>query len=252
VDASRPATPDEEGQAIARALSWTRFRVGYDGITLVVNPRNTWAKSLTVAQLRSLWQPDSKIKTWKDLDPSWPDQAIVLYSPDNNSGTFDFFTEEIVGKQGSQRDDVQQSSDDNTLVSGVAGDEGALGYFGYACYAANKDKLRALAVQNGDKAKPVLPSPETILDKSYAPLSRPLFLYVKNASVKRAGVAKFLAYYLANIDELARKGGYNPPTAEDKEGNEVLLTALQGAAGPPASSSTSPASSSTSPAREKD
>ena len=123
--------------------------VGYDGITLVVHPKNDFVKSLTVEQLKAIWAPGSKASTWKDVDPAWPDRKIILYSPDNDSGTFEFFTQAIVGKDKEQRDDVQQSADDNTLVIGVAGDRDGLGYFGYAYFAANKDKLRAVAVQNG-------------------------------------------------------------------------------------------------------
>ena len=148
VDASRPAKPDEEAKAKAQGIDWTRFLVGYDGITVVVNPKNDFVKALTVAQLKALWEPESKVKTWKDLDPSWPDRKIVLYCPDNDSGTFEFFTEAIVGKARSQREDVQASSDDNILVKGVAGDRDGLGYFGYAYYAANKDKLRAVPIKD--------------------------------------------------------------------------------------------------------
>ncbi|HMB08694.1 MAG TPA: PstS family phosphate ABC transporter substrate-binding protein, partial [Isosphaeraceae bacterium] len=174
VDASRPAKPDEESKAKAQGIEWTRFLVGYDGITVVINPKNDFVKSLTVAQLKAIWEPNSRIKTWKDVDPSWPDRKIVLYCPDKDSGTFEFFTEAIVGKARSQREDVQASSDDNTLVSGVAGDVDGLGYFGYSYFVQNKDKLKDVPVQNGPDAKPVRPIPETILSKTYAPLSRPL------------------------------------------------------------------------------
>ena len=149
VDASRAAKPDEEAKAKEQGIDWTRFLVGYDGITLVVNPKNDFVKSLTVDQLKAIWEPGSKVKTWKDVDASWPDRKIIFYSPDNDSGTFEFFTEAITGKPKSQRDDVQQSADDNTLVNGVAGDPDGLGYFGYAYYAANRDKLRALGVAKG-------------------------------------------------------------------------------------------------------
>ena len=224
VDASRPAKPDEEAKAKAQGIEWTRFVVGYDGITLVVNPKNDFVKSLTVEQLKAIWEPASKIKTWKDLNAAWPDRPIVLYSPDNDSGTFEFFTEAIVGKAKSQREGVQQSSSDNTLVLGVSGDQDGLGYFGYSYYASNRDKLRALAVQNGPDVKPVLPSPETIADKSYMPLSRPLFIYVKNSAARRPEVAKFVKFYVEKIDELSAKGGYNPPTAEDKLSNQAALS----------------------------
>ena len=145
VDASRDAKPEEAAKAKAQGIEWTRFLVGYDGITLVTNPKNEFAKSLTTAKLKAIWSPESAVKTWKDVDPTWPDRSIALYSPDNDSGTFEYFTEAIVGKKKSQREDVQQNSDDNILVNGVAGDPDGLGYFGYAYFASNQDKLRALA-----------------------------------------------------------------------------------------------------------
>ena len=177
-------------------------------------------------QLKAIWEPSSKVKTWKDVDPSWPARPIVFYSPDNDSGTFDFFTEAITGKQKAQRDDVQQNSDDNSLVKGVAGDPDGIGYFGYAYYAANKDKLRAVGVKNGKDAPVILPSPATIADKSYAPLSRPLFIYVKNSAARRPEVADFLKYYLDHIEELSVKAGYDAPTAEDKAANQASLAHL--------------------------
>ncbi len=225
VDASRPAKADEEAEAKKNGLDWTRFLVGYDGITLVVNPKNDFVKSLTVEQLKKIWEPDSEVKTWKDVNPSWPDRTIKLYSPDKDSGTFDFFTEVIVGKAKSQRGDVQASSDDNILVKGVAGDEDGLGYFGFAYYVANKDKLRAVAVQDGPDAKPVLPSQGTILDKSYVPLSRPLYIYVKNSSLKRPEVYAFVKYYLDNVATLAEKAGYVAPHDDDKAANQKALPA---------------------------
>ncbi len=234
VDASRTAKPDEESKAKAQGIEWTRFLVGYDGITVAVNPKNTFVESLSVDQLKKLWQPGSSVKTWKDLDPSWPDRKVILYSPDNDSGTFEFFTEAIVGKAKSQRDGVQQSADDNTLVNGVANDDDGIGYFGYAYYAANKERLKAVAVQNGADARPLLPSPETIANKSYAPLSRPLFIYVKNSAARRPEVKQFLSYYLDNIEKLAVKGGYDPPTPEEAKANGEILSKLYGGAGPAA------------------
>jgi len=226
VDASRAAKPGEESKAKAQGIEWSQFLVGYDGITLVVNPKNDFVKSLSVEQLKAIWAPGSKAITWKDVDPAWPNRKIILYSPDNDSGTFEFFVEAIVGKDVGQRDDVQQSSDDNTLVIGVAGDPDSLGYFGYAYFAANQQKLRALAVQNGPGAPAVLPSPATIIDKTYAPLSRPLFIYVKNSAARRAEVGEFLNYYLDNIDKFAVTGGYAPPTAQDKTANQATLAKL--------------------------
>jgi phosphate transport system substrate-binding protein len=226
VDASRAAKPEEESKARAQGIEWSRFLVGYDGITLVVNPKNQFVKSLSVEQLKAIWQPGSQVMTWKEIDASWPDRKIVLYSPDNDSGTFEFFTEAIVGKAKSQRDDVQQSSDDNTLVNGVAGDGDGLGYFGYAYYGANQDKLRAIAVKNGPDAQAVLPSPATIADKSYKPLSRPLFIYVKNSAARRPEVAEFLKFYLDTVEQLSVQGGYDPPTAADRAANQEVLAKL--------------------------
>ncbi len=231
VDASRPAKPDEEAKAKAQGIEWTRFVVGYDGITLVVNPKNDFVKALSVEQLKAIWAPGSKVKTWKDVDAAWPDQKIALYSPDNDSGTFEFFTEAIVGKAKSQREDVQQSSSDNTLVLGVSGDQFGLGYFGYAYYSSNQDKLRAVPVKNGADARPVLPGPDTIRDKSYAPLSRPLFIYVKNSAARRPEVGQFLRFYIENIKSLSEKGGYNPPTGEDVAANQATLSKLLSSGG---------------------
>ncbi len=233
VDASRDAKPDEEKKAREQGIEWTRFLVGYDGITLVVNPRNDFVKELSVDQLKAIWAPGSMVKTWKDVDPSWPARPIVLYSPDDDSGTFEFFTEAVVGKAKSQRDDVQQNSSDNSLVQGVAGDTDGLGYFGYAYFAANRDKLRAVAVRNGKDAKAVLPSPETIKDKSYAPLSRPLYIFVKNSAARRPEVSQFLRFYLENIDKFAEEGGYDAPMPQDKETNREAMTRLLGAGSEP-------------------
>jgi phosphate transport system substrate-binding protein len=223
VDASRTAKPDEEAKARAQGIEWTRFIVGYDGITVVVNPKNDFVKSLSAEQLKTIWEPDSQVKTWKDVDPSWPARPIVLYSPDTDSGTFEYFTEAIIGKARQQREDVQPSSDDNTLVNGVAGDPDGLGYFGYAYFEANADKLRAIPIRKDAGSDPVSPSAETILNKSYTPLSRPLFIYVKNASLRRDAVRGFVKYYLDKIEELSRQGGYVPPTPEDRAANESAL-----------------------------
>jgi phosphate transport system substrate-binding protein len=228
VDASRPAKPDEEAKAKAQGLDWTRFLVGYDGITVVINPGNAAVKELTVDQLKAIWSPGSTVKTWKDVDSTWPDQRIVLYSPDRDSGTFEFFTEAINGKAKSQREDVQASSDDNILVKGVAGDRDGLGYFGYAYFTANKDKLRAVPIKNGPDAPAIGPSPETILDKTYSPLARPLYLYAKNSALRRPEVAAFLKYYLENVGSLAEKAGYVAPTGDDQAANRKAMGAIGG------------------------
>jgi phosphate transport system substrate-binding protein len=231
VDASRPAKPDEESKAKAQGIEWTRFLVGYDGITVVVNPANEVVKELDVSRLNAIWAPDSSVRTWKDIDPSWPESKLVLYCPDRDSGTFEFFTEAIVGKARSQREDVQASSDDNILVKGVAGDRDGLGYFGYAYYSANKDKLRAVPIKNSPDAPAVAPSPATILDKSYSPLARPLYIYAKNSALRRPDVAAFVKYYLENVATLAEKAGYVAPTSEDQADNKKALAGAGGATG---------------------
>jgi len=227
IDASRDARPDEEEKARAQAIEWTRFLVGHDGITVVVNAKNTFVKSLSVDQLRRLWEPGSKVQTWRDLDPSWPDRPIILYAPDNDSGTFEFFNEAIFGGRKEQRDGVQQNADDNTLINGVAHDPDGLGYFGYAYYLANAERLSPVAIQATPDAPAVAPSPETIADKSYVPLSRPLYLFVKNATIRRRPEARrFLTYYLENIATLAKNGGYDPPTPEEIDANLAALEKL--------------------------
>jgi phosphate transport system substrate-binding protein len=240
VDASRPAKAAEQQKADAGGIPWTEFHVGYDGITVVVNPKNDFVKSLTVAQLRALWEPGSTIKTWKDLDPTWPDRKITLYCPDNDSGTFEFFTEAIVGTARKQRKDTQASSDDNVLVTGIAGDVDGLGYFGYAYFAANAAKLRAVPIQPEPDAQPVMPNKQTILDKSYHPLARRLYVYVKNQSMARPEVADFVTYYLKNVARLAEAGGYVAPTPDDIAANQQALSKLTGSAGKVASLSLVP------------
>lgn len=231
VDASRDAKTDEKEKAWSQGIEWTRLLVGYDGVTIAVNSKNDFAKTITVDQLKKLWEAGSTVATWKDLDPSWPDRKIVLYSPDNDSGTFEFFVEAILGKGKSPREGVQQSSDDNLLVNGVVGDPDGLGYFGYAYYSANKERLRPMAVQAGPDAPAVPPTPESIADKSYTPLSRPLYLFVKNSAARRPEVGRFLSFYLDNISTLAVKGGYDPPTLDDVQADRAALASLTAKAG---------------------
>ena len=210
---ARQARGGGQGQGAGARLG--RFLVGYDGITVVVNPKNNFVKELSVEQLKKLFEPDSKVKTWKDLDPSWPDREITFYCPDKDSGTFEFFTEAIVGKAKSQREDVQASSDDNTLVKGVAGDDDGIGYFGYAYFKANAEKLRAIPIKKTNDAPAVAPNPETILAKTYAPLSRPLYIYVKKSSMRRPGVAAFVKYYIENVADPGHEGQVRRPDPDD-------------------------------------
>ncbi len=234
VDASRLAKAEEEAKSKEQGIPWVRFLVAYDGITVVINPKNDFVKELSAEQLKKLWEPDSKVKTWKDLDPSWPDREVKLYSPDDKSGTFEFFTEAIVGKAKSQRKDVQASPDDNILVRGVSGDPDGIGYFGFAYFKANASTLRAVPIKKDKDTPAVEPSFETILAKSYAPLSRPLFIYVKKAAYRRPGGAAFVKFYLENVSDLATKAKYVPPTAEDIKANKETLGTLGGGEAPAA------------------
>lgn len=204
VDASREAKEDEAKGATGD-LAWTKHLVAYDGITVVVNPKNTFVNDLTASDLKKIWESGSKVMTWKDIKPEWPDRKINFFSPDKDSGTFEFFTEAINHQSRSQRDGVQISPDDNALVRGVAGDDDSMGYFGYAYYASNSNKLKAVKVGG------VEPTKESVKNGSYSVLRRPLFIYVKNSSLSRPSVKSFVDYYLANINMLSDKAGYVAP-----------------------------------------
>lgn len=207
-DASRPIKQKERDAAKEKGLEFVEFVVGQDGLAVVVHPDNDWCDSITVDELKAIWRPEATdtISKWSDVNPEWPDQEFKLYGPGTASGTFEYFTGVIVGKKNSSRPDYEKSEDDNILVRGVAGSKGAIGYFGYAYYAENKDILKLLAVDDG--SGPVKPSEPTIIDGSYKPLSRPLFIYVNKASLKRPEVAAFVKYYVENAAELAQEAQY--------------------------------------------
>lgn len=208
-DASRPIKPEEIDGCKEKGIEYLELKVAIDGLSVVVHPENDWCDCLTVAQLKALWEPNSKINTWKDLDPSWPDHKIDLYGADTESGTFDYFTEVICGENGSSRTDYNPSVNDNVLVQGVEGSKYALGYFGYAYYVKNKDKLKVLGIAAGDDVSScVAPTDESIEAGEYVPLSRPLFLYVNKAALKRPEVASFLTYYLNEGQDLVGEVGY--------------------------------------------
>ncbi|MCH2203972.1 MAG: PstS family phosphate ABC transporter substrate-binding protein, partial [Fuerstiella sp.] len=184
------AMKDSEAQACQEnGIEYLQLEVAFDGLAVVLNPNNTWCDEMTVDQLKELWRPESAVKKWKDLNPEWPDEEITLYGPGTDSGTFDSFTKAIVGEEGASRADYTASEDDNVLVTGVQDDDHALGYFGYAYYDANKDKLKLLGVDNGNGA--VRPSEETVRDGTYAPLSRPLYVYVRQSSMAKPEVKEF-------------------------------------------------------------
>ena len=207
-DASRPIKKEEMERCAAKGIEFIELPIAYDGISVLVNKANDWVDYITVAELKKAWEPDAqgKVTRWNQIRPSWPDRPLQLYGPGTDSGTFDYFTEAVVGKQDASRGDYTASEDDNVLVQGVSGDPNALGYFGYAYYVENQDKLKAVPIVNPKTSKPVLPSEETIKSGEYSPLSRPLFVYVtKNASL-RPEVRAFLDFYLSHPEIIAATG----------------------------------------------
>ncbi|HAW50535.1 TPA: protein sphX [bacterium] len=212
IGASRPISKKEIEDCLKNNIEYTELPIAYDGICVVVNPKNSWIDSLTVSELKKIWEPDAKenVLRWNDVDPKWPNEPINLYGPGVDSGTFDYFTEAIVGKSKASRSDYTSSEDDNVLVQGVAFDRNALGYFGLAYYEENKDKLKLVAIVNPDTNEAVYPSEETIIDGSYKPLSRPLFIYVNKNSIKKEEIKEFINFYLKNSPNLCREVGYLP------------------------------------------
>ncbi len=211
-DASRPIKESEVEACAANGVEFIELPVAFDGLTLAVNAQNDWVDHLTLAELKAIWEPNSQVRYWSDVRPSWPKIEIKLYGAGHDSGTFDYFTEAVVGSEGSIRSDYTGSEDDNTLVQGVAGDKGALGFFGFNYYVENKDKIRAVPIDAG--RGPIVPSEETIRSGEYSPLSRPLFIYVRRDAADRPEVAAFVEFYLSNAVEIVPETGYVPLTAE--------------------------------------
>lgn len=218
-DASRPIKQEEIDKAKEKGIDYVELEVAYDGISVVVNKDNDWVDSITVDELNKIWAKDSKVKTWKDVNPKWPDEQIKLYGPGTDSGTFEFFTEKINKKAKESRTDYTPSEDDNTLVQGVAGDKDAMGYFGFAYYEENKDKLKVLKIDSGKGA--IEPTFDTILDKSYSPLSRPLYIYINKKSFDQAQVKAFVKYYLDNAADISKEVGYVPLESYDVEKGKI-------------------------------
>jgi phosphate transport system substrate-binding protein len=230
-DASRTIDPDEEANCAAAGVQYYEFQVAYDGISVVVNPANDFVECLTVDQLHQLWAPGASDVKWSDLNPDWPEDVVDLYGPGTASGTFDYFTSKINGEEGASTENFSPSEDDNVLVEGVAGDENALGYFGLAYYLANQDRLKLVAVDGGNGC--VAPNKDTVRDGTYAPLSRPLFVYVKAESLTRPEVQEFMRFYLANAIVLADDVGYvDSPTDVYTADQEKLEAAIAGTGQP--------------------
>jgi phosphate transport system substrate-binding protein len=205
-NASRAIEEDEIQACSDAGIEYVEFQVAYDGISIAVNPNNDFAECVTVEQLNAMWMPESTVNNWNQVDPEFSDEDLSLYGPGTDSGTFDYFTAEINGEEGASRSDYTASEDDNVLVQGVAGDDNALGYFGYAYYIENEDQLKVLGVDGGGGC--VTPTPETIADGSYTPLSRPLYVYVTADSLTRPEVAEFMRFYLTEGPALAEDVGY--------------------------------------------
>jgi phosphate transport system substrate-binding protein len=219
-DASRPIKPAEAEACGKAGITYVELPIAYDGLAIVVHPKNTWATSITVSELKKLWEPaaQGKVMRWNQVRSSWPDKEIHLFGAGVDSGTFDYFTEAIVGKEDQSRGDYTNSEDDNVIVQGVSGDENALGYFGYAYYEENRDKLKLVAVDDEDDSNgkgPILPSPDSVKDGTYRPLSRPIFIYPKVKSLDRPEVKNFVDFYLNKGVPLIREVGYIP--LSDKE-----------------------------------
>lgn len=217
-NASRPIKDEEKQKLEESGIDFTEFEVAKDGLTIVVNKENDWAEDMTVEDLQKLWVEDGKTKKWSDINPEWPDEEVKFYSPGTDSGTYDYFNEVILEEKDMVKQNIQLSEDDNVLVQGVTGDKNAIGFFGYAYYLANKEELKAVKIGG------VEPNNETIESGEYTPLSRPLFVYAKNASVKdNEAVYDFMKFTLDNSAEMAEAVGYvSLPEDKIKEANEKL------------------------------
>ncbi len=209
-DASRPIQKKEIETCKAAGINFIELPIAYDAITVVVNPANTWVHSLTVADLKKMWEPGAQktITNWKQVNPAFPDMPLKLYGPGSASGTFDYFTEAAVGKAKSSRGDYTASEDDNVLVQGVARDKGGLGYFGYAYYVENQRRLKAVPI-NGGKG-PISPSAQTVENGTYSPFSRPIFIYINAKAAEKPAVKEFVEFYLKSAPKLVKEVKYIP------------------------------------------
>ena len=214
-DASRPIKATEIELCKKNGVEYIDLSIAFDGLAVLVNPKNDWAATMTVEELKKLWAPEAqaKITRWSQVREGWPDEEIHLFGPGVDSGTYDYFTEVVVGKEHSSRGDYTSSEDDNMLVQGIATDRLALGFFGFAYYAENKDKLKLVGVDAGKG--PILPSVESVHDGSYKPLSRPLFIYVSTKALGRKEVKDFIDFYIDNAPRLVAEVGYVPMPPPD-------------------------------------
>lgn len=225
-NASRAIKDTEKAECDKKSIAYTEMIMANDALTVVVSKENTWADCLTVAQLKKIWEPNSKVNNWNQVDPSFPNEPLKLFGAGTDSGTFDFFTEKINGKEKASRTDYTPSEDDNLIVQGVSGSKGGLGYFGFTYFEENEGKLKALKIDGGGGC--VAPSVADAQSGKYKPLSRPLFVYVKKKSMDKEQVADFVRYYVENIDEIVKEAKYVPLTAEQKKKLGDEYTSLKG------------------------
>jgi phosphate transport system substrate-binding protein len=220
-NASRPITKSEMEQCKAAGVEYIEMPVAYDALTVVINPKNAFLKQATVAEMKMLWEPaaQGKIMKWNQVNPAWPDAPVKLFGAGADSGTFEYFTEAMVGKAKSSRGDYTASEDDNVLVQGVSRDVNAIGYFGYAYFAENTAKLKALAIVNPKTGKAVEPSSANVENGTYAPLSRPIFVYVKAKSLQKPEVREFIEFYMKHGAALTKEVKYVPLPAAAYTGN---------------------------------
>lgn len=220
-DASRPITAKEMEDCNAAGVRYVEMPVAFDALTVVVNPKNDFLKQIAIADLKVMWEPESqgKVVRWNQVNPAWPDAPLKLFGPGADSGTFEYFTEVTVGKAKSSRGDYTPSADPNIQVQGVSRDVDAIGYFGYAYYAENQAILKAVPVVNPKTGAAVLPSEKSVLDASYQPLSRPIFIYVKAKSLDKPEVREFVEFYMKNAAGLIKEVKYVPLPASAYTGN---------------------------------
>ena len=230
-NASRPIKDEEIASCEENGVEYVEFQVANDALTIVVNKENDWADCLTVEQLNAIWKPGSEIDNWSQVpDADFPDQDMKLFGAGTDSGTFDYFTDEINGEEGASRSDYSATEDDNVTVQGVSGDEGAMGYFGFSYFEENQDSLKALEIDGGEGC--VAPSVETAQDGSYTPLSRPLFVYAKTESFAKPEIEAFIGYTLENAASIAEEADYVPLTDEQvQEQQAAFEDAKAGGAG---------------------
>ena len=224
-NASRPILKQEMADCKANGIEYMEMPVAYHALTVVINPKNNFIKSMTVGELKKMWEPaaQGKVVKWNQVNPAWPDAPLKLFGAGADSGTFDYFTEAVTGKSKSSRGDFTASEDDNVLVQGVARDVNALGFFGYAYYVENKDKLKSVAIVAKDGKPAVSPSLETVINGTYQPLARPIFIYVNAKSAQKPEVKEFVEYFNKHGETLAKEVKYVPLPAKAYAYNMEVL-----------------------------